>query len=138
MKVTIIPDDKFVSVDGVGYNVSMASVPSIIHAVQWDGASGWIEYKDGAAGKPGNKEIDSIDEFEPVLALWKEADDAAKAPPPPPTPEELKVQAEAKRVAAYRNEADPLYFKAQRGEATMEEWLAKVEEIKARYPYPAA
>jgi hypothetical protein len=38
------------------------------------------------------------------------------------------------RRAAYITEADPLFFKAQRGEATMEEWQAKVAEIKARYP----
>lgn len=37
------------------------------------------------------------------------------------------------RAAAYREESDPLFFKAQRGEATMEEWLAKVEEIKNRW-----
>lgn len=36
------------------------------------------------------------------------------------------------RAEAYRTESDPLFFKAQRGEATMEEWLAKVDEIKAR------
>jgi hypothetical protein len=30
------------------------------------------------------------------------------------------------RRAAYITEADPLFFKAQRGEATMEEWQAKV------------
>jgi hypothetical protein len=42
----------------------------------------------------------------------------------------------AQRAAAYRNESDPLLFKAQRGEATMEEWQAAVEEIRARYPYP--
>lgn len=41
------------------------------------------------------------------------------------------------RASAYAEEADPLFFKAQRGEATLEEWKAKVEEIKARYPYPA-
>lgn len=40
------------------------------------------------------------------------------------------------RAIAYSAEADPLYFKAQRGEATMAEWQAKVEEIKLRYPYP--
>lgn len=40
------------------------------------------------------------------------------------------------RAAAYAAEADPLFFKAQRGEATTEEWSAKVEEIRARYPYP--
>ena len=38
------------------------------------------------------------------------------------------------RQAAYREESDPLFFKAQRGEATMEEWQAKVQEIKARFP----
>jgi hypothetical protein len=39
------------------------------------------------------------------------------------------------RAEAYRNESDPLFFKAQRGEATMEEWLSKVAEIKLRYSY---
>lgn len=43
-------------------------------------------------------------------------------------------QADAKRKVAYIVEADPLFFKAQRGEATMEEWQAKVAEIKARFP----
>jgi hypothetical protein len=38
------------------------------------------------------------------------------------------------RRQAYINEADPLFFKAQRGEATMEEWQAKIAEIKARFP----
>lgn len=52
--------------------------------------------------------------------------------PPPPTREEQK----ALRLIAYRDESDPIFFKAQRGEATMDEWLAKVAEIDARYPYP--
>ena len=43
---------------------------------------------------------------------------------------------EAARRAAYTEEADPLFFMAQRGEATMAEWQAKVAEIKTRYPYP--
>ena len=43
---------------------------------------------------------------------------------------------EQARAAAYRAEADPLFFKSQRGEATTAEWEAKVAEIKARYPYP--
>ena len=47
-----------------------------------------------------------------------------------PTLEQLS----AMRGDAYRVESDPLFFKAQRGEATMDEWLAKVAEIKARYP----
>lgn len=43
--------------------------------------------------------------------------------------------AKQNRADAYKLEADPLFFKAQRGEATQQEWLDKVAEIQARYPY---
>ena len=49
---------------------------------------------------------------------------------------EALSEAKRNRAAAYTAEADPLFFKAQRGEATMEAWEAKVEEIRARFPYP--
>jgi hypothetical protein len=42
----------------------------------------------------------------------------------------------AQRAYTYAQEADPILFKAQRGEASMAEWEAKVEEIRARLPYP--
>jgi len=45
---------------------------------------------------------------------------------------------QAQRRNAYTIEADPIFFKAQRGEATTAEWEAKVVEIKARYPEPTA
>lgn len=57
------------------------------------------------------------------------------APEPEPVPEPPVPQStEALRRAAYQSEADPLFFKSQRGEATQADWLAKVEEIKARFP----
>ena len=40
----------------------------------------------------------------------------------------------ASRTIAYREESDPLFFKWQRGEATEAEWLAKIQEIKDRFP----
>jgi hypothetical protein len=43
-------------------------------------------------------------------------------------------QAESRRKA-YEAEADPLFFLIQRGEATQEQWQAKIDEIKARFPY---
>ena len=43
-------------------------------------------------------------------------------------------KAEANRHAAYVAEADPLFFKAQRGEVEQQVWLDKVAEIKARHP----
>ena len=45
------------------------------------------------------------------------------------------AEAEANRKAAYIAEADPLFFKYQRGETTEQEWLDKIAEIKARFPY---
>lgn len=59
-------------------------------------------------------------------------------PPPPPQPDPKEVynaQQKKNRAAAYAAESDPIFFKAQRGEATMEEWNAKVLEIQERYPY---
>lgn len=53
---------------------------------------------------------------------------------PKPVQPVQQPDAEVLRQMAYHTESDPLFFKAQRGEATMEEWLAKVAEIKERYP----
>jgi len=50
--------------------------------------------------------------------------------------EEKQESLRQQRAFAYAAEADPLFFKAQRGEATTDEWTAKVAEIKARFPYP--
>jgi len=80
---------------------------------------------------------------EALESNWVETDQAGPGwlyqngeflPPPPVVP--TKAEQEAKRKAAYTAEADPLFFMSQRGEATVEEWQAKVAEIKGRYPYP--
>lgn len=47
------------------------------------------------------------------------------------------ASAERARANAFREEADPLYFGWQRGENTEQEWLDKVAEIRARFPYSA-
>ena len=39
------------------------------------------------------------------------------------------------RHATYIAESDPIFFKCQRQEATQQEWLDKIAEIDARYPY---
>lgn len=81
----------------------------------------------------------------PLEANWIETEQAGPGwlyqngeflPPPPVVP--TKAEQEANRQAAYAKEADPLFFMSQRGEATIEEWQAKVQEIKVRYPYPEA
>lgn len=88
MKVTIIPSDTWVAVDGVGYNgVDVSSMPDDIHAVQFDGSIGWIEYVAPFDGvQPSNTQIDSLDQFQAVLDSWAEIDYEHKNPPPPPPP----------------------------------------------------
>jgi hypothetical protein len=50
------------------------------------------------------------------------------------TQSEVDTIATQLRADAYRNESDPLFFKAQRGEITQQVWLDKVNEIKTRFP----
>jgi len=87
-----------------------------------------------ATNQPQADNTKTISEANPVLidGVWTQAWIVADA-----TPEEMAARNEQirqQRREAYEDEADPLFFKAQRGESTMEEWLAKVEEIKQRYP----
>jgi hypothetical protein len=63
---------------------------------------------------------------------WLAAGNTPEPADPPPLPDMIAL-----RKVAYIAESDPLFFKWQRGEATREEWLAKIAEIQARYPISA-
>lgn len=56
--------------------------------------------------------------------------------------QDLEIEFEIERLSdlrkrAYQEESDPLFFEYQRGDIEKSEWIAKVEEIKARFPFPA-
>lgn len=52
MKLTIIRDMGLVHEDGEGYiDLDLSSVPTNIHALQWYGSEGEIEYNDGTNNK---------------------------------------------------------------------------------------
>ncbi len=77
-----------------------------------------------------------------VLSEWnaveitKEEFDAKCKQPDQPSPLEMLVNIQKeRRRKAYQEEADPIFFKYQRGEATKEEWIAKIEEIRDRFKY---
>jgi hypothetical protein len=60
---------------------------------------------------------------------------AEYVPPAPPDPVPLtQEQIDAMRKAAYQAEADPLFFKWQRGESTEQAWLDKIAAIRQQYP----
>ena len=48
--------------------------------------------------------------------------------------EEYNAYINRQREAAYRQETDPLGMQVLRGELDKSEWLAKIDEIKKRYP----
>lgn len=50
--------------------------------------------------------------------------------------EQALETAQRNRAAAYAAESDPIFFKAQRGEATMDDWRTAVAAIQLSFPYP--
>jgi len=51
-------------------------------------------------------------------------------------PARAAERVQVSRRAAYQAEADTLFFEEQRGEVPSGTWVAKVEEIKTRFPKP--
>jgi hypothetical protein len=86
-------------------------------------------HQDGAyANKVGTLEWHNVESSAEYLA-WLAAGNTPQPADPPPAPDYSAL-----RRAAYAAESDPIFFMAQRGEATQQEWLDKVVEIKARWP----
>lgn len=82
-------------------------------------------YKADEPSTPENEAWEWSQVWEVVNATQKEIEQRISA---------MKAEADMKKINAYRDEADPLFFKWQRGEATEQEWRNKVAEIKARFP----
>lgn len=90
MKLTIIADDKRVGVDNEFFEpIDLSALDPTIHAVQWYGEYGEIEFKtrfeDGVLVRPENVFITDISPYQFVWGLWQEAKEAAirNAPPTP-------------------------------------------------------
>jgi hypothetical protein len=98
----------------------------------------WGMYPVTAVEKPSADYTKNVTELDPVLTngkwvqTWEVTN--ASAEEIAERKAELNAQADRNRINAYREESDPIFFKWQRGEATEQEWLDKIAEIKARYP----
>lgn len=116
-KVTIIPEDSKVIVNGVpsGVDLSKFGIDADIHAIQWDGKSGRIERKKGESSfiKDFSEYAPIVKEHEAVLA---------------------NIQKEIERQKAEEKEAGPTVTEAsiafkQRQKAKM--LVAKARKAKA-------
>ena len=60
MQLTIIPSDGAVYKDGVSVShLTLEGVPSEIHALQWNGVEGWVEFNNGTP----NETIENLPEW---------------------------------------------------------------------------
>jgi hypothetical protein len=81
IRLTIIPDDGYCAVEGIGYSgIDMTSLAAEIHALQWYGECGEEEIKDlSTGGIVHNKEITSLNNYQAVLDSYWSIRHAAEA-----------------------------------------------------------
>jgi hypothetical protein len=93
MKLTIIPVDGSVGEDEKFYSdldLSSCSIPANVHALQWDGAAGWIEFNEPIP----NEEITSLPSWANCcMTKWDQANNPPIPDPVPPTAEQNKATA---------------------------------------------
>lgn len=78
MRLTIIADDNSVGIDGEFIApISMPQLDASIHAVQWNGEYGEVEYKtqfeNGALVKPANVLITDVTPYQFAIDAWNSA-----------------------------------------------------------------
>lgn len=97
-RVTVVPADRLVIVDGQALTFEF-SAPWRMHALQWDGKQGHIEWK-GNGHEPPRNELLAADSYServmPYVRLWEE--EKARL-------EKAAAEAEAARLAEYNSDA---------------------------------
>lgn len=96
-RVTVVPADRLVIVDGLALTFDF-NAPKRMHALQWDGKQGHIEWL-GSGDEPPHNEPLAADSYAgqvaPYVELWKE--EKARL-------EQAAAEAEAVRLAEYNSE----------------------------------
>ena len=96
-RVTVVPADRLVIVDGLALTFDF-NAPKRMHALQWDGKQGHIEWL-GSGDEPPHNEPLGADSYAgqvaPYVELWKE--EKARL-------EQAAAETEAARLAEYNSE----------------------------------
>ncbi|WP_430735511.1 hypothetical protein [Halodesulfovibrio aestuarii] len=90
MNVTVIPADKFIQVDGVGFEPVEFEYDEGVHAIQWDGVNGHIEFvtSDGGVMTTPVSQM----EVQPYVDAWQAEKARLETEAAEPTPEETNAQ----------------------------------------------
>ena len=129
MTLTIIKDDKFVNVDGVELTLDAVVLPANVHAVQFDGTNGEIEYNDGTP----NEAITSISAYSTITddhATLKAAN-ATAVSDAATTQTALEATFGWKRAQEYPEVVDQLDDIYHNG---IDGWKATIKVTKDKYP----
>ena len=70
-RITIIVNDKTVSIDGLAKVLPNLVIDSDIHAVQWYENYGEIEFVSTRDGKPHNEIFEDISRFQDIIDMWE-------------------------------------------------------------------
>jgi len=77
MQITVINQDKTIGLEGEFYSGLNLGLSNDIHAIQWYGTWGEIEYTrtlvDGKPFKPENTTITDFTPYEYLISIWQQA-----------------------------------------------------------------
>ena len=101
MRITVINSDKSIGIDGEFYSSLTFELTDSIHAIQWYGTWGEIEYSlillNGQPFKPENTVITTFTQYEYLIEVWQQAKTAFEL--------EVARHAEEVRLAILAEEA---------------------------------
>jgi hypothetical protein len=86
MKITIVPADGFVSVDGRGFSGLTFEVPANVHAMVWKDTEGDAQMVDETGAIVANLVVESLLDYQGAVDAWEAARALADAPVEPPVP----------------------------------------------------
>ena len=137
--LTINVLDEWVAVDGYGIApIDCSSLASNIHAIQFDGTNGEVEYNDGTA----NLAITAISDYSTITDLWtsaKSTEDTANADAITAfnifkeTYGYKRVTDETNSYASVEDQLDQQYHDALNGTTT---WKDAITVVKNAHPKP--
>jgi|TARA_B110000211_G_scaffold77954_1_gene91407 hypothetical protein len=137
--LTIVKDDSFVAVDGFALEpIDCSSLASNIHAIQFDGTNGEVQYNDGT----DNLAITAISDYSTITDLWTSAkathdtavSDAATAKTALEATHGWKRQNDATtKYATVGDQLDQQYTDAVNGTTT---WKDAIAAVKSAHPKP--